>query len=123
MPIIILLAGVGIITFAVSCFKEIPFIGTVLTLPGENILNAKVVDPVFKYMLILIGIGAIIYGILYLVKQSDSTLVPNINVSSNSVASHSNSKLSYIKEAKDLLDSGAITDEEFNKIKTKLLDS
>jgi len=53
--IIMILIGIGMIVFASSCFKDIPLIGTVYLMPGDNILNAKIADPKLRYALFLAG--------------------------------------------------------------------
>ena len=51
----IIVIGIGMIVVALTCFKDVPFIGTVFLMPGENIMKAKMADPVVRYALFLIG--------------------------------------------------------------------
>lgn len=52
--LVMLVAGVALIVFASSCFTNVPFLGTVFLVPGDNILNAKLADPMLRYALFLL---------------------------------------------------------------------
>ncbi len=60
---IMILTGIGIILFASTCFKDVPVIGTVFVMPGDNITNAKMADPFVRYALFVIGGMFTAYGI------------------------------------------------------------
>ena len=113
--------GCAVLLFAVTCFKDVPFIGTVFVLPGENIMNAKMANPAIKMILMLVGAALSAIGIYSLVKQGNVESGAPDKTSTTSNYSSTKDTLSSIKEAKDLLDSGAITEEEFTKIKSKYL--
>lgn len=55
VSIIMILIGIGMIVFNSTCFKDVPFKGTVFMVPGENIVNAKMADPMLRYALVVIG--------------------------------------------------------------------
>lgn len=106
--------GIVVLICRFMFFKEIPLIGTVFSMPGDNILKAEVIDArilyvIYLYAAIFISIGA--YK-LYLNRLNSTTIPEN---------TFSNMSLDKIKEAKQLLDEGSITDDEFNKIKEKVL--
>ncbi len=61
--ITMILIGIGAILFASTCFKDVPLIGTVFLLPGDNITMAQVADPVVRYALFLTGGLFVAYGI------------------------------------------------------------
>ena len=61
--ITMILVGIGMITVASTCFKDVPFIGTVFLMPGENILQTRMADPVLRYALFLIGGLFTAYGV------------------------------------------------------------
>ena len=56
------LVGIGMIVFASTCFKDIPLIGTVFLIPGDNIFHAKMADPLLRYAIFLIGGAFIVFG-------------------------------------------------------------
>jgi hypothetical protein len=53
--ILMTLIGIGMIVPAYTCFKDVPFIGTVFLMPGESILHAKIVDPMVRHALFMVG--------------------------------------------------------------------
>ena len=53
--IIMTLIGIGMIASAYTCFKDVPFIGTLFLMPYENILNARIVDPMVRHALFMVG--------------------------------------------------------------------
>ncbi len=55
VKILTILTGIGLIVFAAMCFKDVPLIGTVFLMPGDNILEAQMTDPFVRYALFLIG--------------------------------------------------------------------
>ena len=120
--ILTILIGVGIIVFASMCFTSVPFIGTVFALPGDNIMNAKIVNPAIRIFAFLLGGAFAIMGVFFQLKIGSDTgakeSAANTIVSENR---ESKLNLSGIKEAKELLDYGAITEEEFNKIKSNYI--
>ncbi|HEY6873561.1 MAG TPA: hypothetical protein VI298_12640 [Geobacteraceae bacterium] len=61
--ITMMLTGIGMILIASTCFREVPLIGTVFLVPGDNIMKAKMADPLFRYALFLIGGLFTAYGI------------------------------------------------------------
>ena len=61
--ILMLLAGISLIVFASSCFTNVPFLGTVFLVPGDNILNARLADPMLRYALFLFGGAFTAFGV------------------------------------------------------------
>lgn len=59
----LILAGIGMILFAATCFEDIPLIGTVFRLPGDSIFQAKMTDPLYRYAIFLIGGICAAFGI------------------------------------------------------------
>lgn len=55
--------GIGMILVASTCFKDVPLVGTVFLMPGENIMKAKMADPALRYALFLIGGLFAAYGV------------------------------------------------------------
>ncbi len=55
--------GIGMIVFAATCFSNVPLMGTVFLIPGENIMQAEIADPVFRYALFLVGGLLTAYGV------------------------------------------------------------
>jgi hypothetical protein len=53
--IAITMAGVAMTVFAWTCFRDVPFIGTVFLVPGESILHARKADPILRYVLLMAG--------------------------------------------------------------------
>ncbi len=66
--IAMILMGIGMIVFASTCFKEVPIIGTVLVMPGEDVMDARMIDPVFRDALFLLGGMFTAYGIRLQIK-------------------------------------------------------
>jgi putative oligomerization/nucleic acid binding protein len=92
-------------------------------LPGENILHGLMVSPFSKIVLIFAGALLSASGIYSFVKKGLNTTGQSTEASTTKTETSSTANLNSIKEAKDLLDSGAITESEFSKIKSKLLDN
>ena len=106
--------GIVILGFRIVFFKELPLIGTVYSVPGESIFKAEAVDArvlmlFYLFAGIFISIGA------YRLYVRKLNTIPNTSNSS------SNMPLDKIKEAKQLLDEGSISEDEFNRIKEKVL--
>ncbi len=82
--ITMILIGIGTILFASACFKNVPLVGTVFLMPGDNIMKAQVADPVVRYALFLIGGLFIAYGIQLQIKIdiSNPLKVSNQNAAS-----------------------------------------
>ncbi len=83
-----MLMGIGMIVFAWMFFKDVPFMGTVFLLPGEDIMNAQMADPVVRDVLFLVGGVLTAYGIQLRIKigftnplkQSDQNAIPGRQV-------------------------------------------
>lgn len=118
--VVMALTGVGLIAFAASCFTEVPLIGTVFLMPGDKIFNARVVDPGLRHVLFLTGgifaaAGVFLHLRGALNDQSKSA-------SEGATPAHATCiSLTGIREAKELLDSGAISGKEYKRIKEKLI--
>ncbi len=63
VKITMILIGIGTILFASMCFKDVPLMGTVFLIPGDNIMKAQMADPTVRYALFLIGGMFTAYGI------------------------------------------------------------
>ncbi len=61
--ITMILLGIGMIVCAATCFKNVPLIGTVFLIPGDSIFKARMVDPLIRYGLFVIGGLFTAYGI------------------------------------------------------------
>lgn len=117
----IALAGVGLIAFASSCFTEVPLIGTVFLMPGDKIINARMVDPGLRHVLFLTG-GVLAAAGVFLHLRGSLSADDSKVASQGGTAAHATCvSLTGIREAKELLDSGAISGEEYQRIKEKLI--
>lgn len=120
--IIMVLIGISMIVFASTCFKDVPLIGTVFLMPGENVMNAKMANPILRYALFLIGAIFTAFGIFLQTRTGfANALGESSHDTVNDKPISDGVNLSGLKEAKELLDSGAITDEEYAKIKNKFI--
>jgi hypothetical protein len=85
--ILTILIGVGIIVFAAMCFTAVPFIGTVFVLPGDNIMNAKMVNPALRIIAFLLGGAFALMGVFFQVNiwfdSSAKESLVNTTVSEN----------------------------------------
>jgi len=120
--IFMILIGIVTLIFAYSCFTDIPFIGTVFLIPGDNVLNARAASPMFRIGLFLIGLALVLLGIFLPGRIGTNS---SLNPSNHNLKGTDNNlntiNLRGIKEAKDLLDAGVITRDEYNAIKSKLI--
>lgn len=112
--LVLILVGAGIVLFAYICFQEVPVVGTVFMVPGDGIENAKMSNLFVRYGLMSLGIGLVVYGI-YVNTITDNTPMTKEQSDLNHV------DLNGIKQAKELLDSGSISQEEYDKIKEKII--
>lgn len=115
--------GIALIVLASSCFKDIPFIGTVFLIPGDNIMNAKMANPLLRHALFLIGGAFTALGIFLQVKTGFGNALNKTSqrMDEGKSVDSTGIHLNEIREAKELLDSGAISEEEFSRIKEKLI--
>ncbi len=75
--ITMIVIGIGIILFASTCFKDVPLIGTVFLMPGDNILLAQSVDPFVRNALFVLGGMFAAYGIQLQIMISFSNPLEN----------------------------------------------
>ena len=85
--ILTVLIGVGIIVFASMCFTDVPFVGTIFVLPGDNIMNAQMVSPALRIVAFFLGGAFAIMGVFFQFKigcdRSAKESVVNTIVSEN----------------------------------------
>lgn len=114
------LAGMALIVFASRCFTELPLIGTVFLMPGDRVIDAKLVDPGLRHVLFLAGGVLAAAGVFLQLRGSfgeESKAAHQVGTAAHSTCI----SLTGIREAKELLDSGAISGEEYKRIKEKLI--
>jgi hypothetical protein len=114
--------GGVILLFAANCFTSVPILGTIFLMPWDDIRYAQVANPAIRIVAFLIGGIFVIMGVFFQVRIGFNKYAKESEVNDTlNEKREIKLNLSGIKEAKDLLDSGAITEEEFKKIKSNYI--